>query len=301
MRRAREGARERGARGLGGQVKRGTLQHPKTRRLARLLNVRPAEALGLVQGLLDWAYYHAICGDVGKWDDEEIADGAGCQCADGASFVAALVKSGWLDEHPEHRLIIHDLVDHADDTWRKTLGRRRLQFVARAQPNGQCPDSEVHDGTKSPGQCPDNVRDVRPNHIEPNHAEPGEWRGAPHAPAAPRTTAEQVGAEHGIALLPFHCPVDLEPTPGMLELLRREGCEHPDADARLFVAHYATSQRREIDWTETGPRFARWVARHNQIGCAVRQRPGRSGAAGRQDVTVDAVKAAIARREAQGA
>jgi hypothetical protein len=67
---------------------------------------------------------------------------------------------------------------------------------------------------------------------------------------------------------------------------------------RLYAAHYASTRRREIDWTETGPRFPLWVARHAQMRCVARPATAsRSGAAGRQDTTRDAVLTAIARRK----
>lgn len=149
-------------------MRRGTLEHPKTIRLARELGVRVSEALGLVCGLVDWAYYNAIRGDIGKWDDEEIARGARCECVDGPAFVAALVKTGWVDRHETHRLVIHDLNEHADDTWKKQLGRKGLAFAnldpgnVRTLP-GQSPDS----GTNSASAC----RDAERNGTERNRAE----------------------------------------------------------------------------------------------------------------------------------
>jgi hypothetical protein len=161
-------------------VRRGTLEHPKTIRLARELGIRVSEAMGLICGLVDWAYYHAIRGDIGKWDDDEIARGARCECADGVTFVEALVRARWVDRHETHRLVIHDLHEHADDTWKKQLARKHLTFAnldpgivqtATGQSpgnvrtmSGQSPDR----GTNMASAC----RDAEPSGAEPCGAAP---------------------------------------------------------------------------------------------------------------------------------
>ena len=163
-------------------MRRGALTHPKMRRLARLLRVRVAEAYGLVCGLLDWAYVHATDGAVGRWDDDEIAHGSQCECADGPTFVRALLRAGWLDHDSRHRLVIHDLADHADDTWRKTVGRHGKTFVL---PDGQVKiapetpvDPECPDNVQTlTGQSPDNVWDIKPDKAMPDKAMPYITRG----------------------------------------------------------------------------------------------------------------------------
>jgi hypothetical protein len=87
-------------------------------RLARALEIRAREAVGMVEMLFHFTDTYAPRGDVGRFDDLEIAirldwDG------DAAALIAALVGSGWVDEHPVHRLVVHDWPDHAPEYTKK--------------------------------------------------------------------------------------------------------------------------------------------------------------------------------------
>jgi hypothetical protein len=131
-------------------MKRGTIRHPKLLQLARELGLQPYVALGLLEALLDWTFDYARCGNVGRFPNAAIATGIGW-LGDPDALVTALVAARWLDACAVHRLVIHDLSDHASDTWKKSMQRQHLDF-ARATPpmSGQVPDLS--------GQCPDNVR-----------------------------------------------------------------------------------------------------------------------------------------------
>ena len=88
---------------------------PKFKRLQRLLKLRRWEATGLLQALWHMTGEHAPRGDIGRWTNEEIADGIEWwDRGDPDDLIAALVQCRWLDEHPEHRLVVHDWPDHAD-------------------------------------------------------------------------------------------------------------------------------------------------------------------------------------------
>lgn len=111
-------------------LKRGTPDHPKTHKLARLLNIPRCQAVGLLEMLWHWTARFAIQGDIGRWSDDEIAAGAGWEDFEKSrEFVTALVEAEWLDVDPIHRLLIHDWSDHADESVRKTLKNRGLQFL----------------------------------------------------------------------------------------------------------------------------------------------------------------------------
>jgi len=114
-------------------MKRGTPDHPKTIMLAMELEKIYAthrrkgsfggksEAVGLLEVLWDWCSKYAIQGDIGKWPDEVIANGIGWIWS-GKELIYALVQSRWLDKAPEpFRLVIHDIKDHATNTWRQNL------------------------------------------------------------------------------------------------------------------------------------------------------------------------------------
>lgn len=114
-------------------MKRGTPEHPKTVRLSRILDIERWGAIGLLEGLWHFAARYAIQGDIGRWSNQEIADGIGWHGRHGTpdALVAALVEARFLDESPEHRLLIHDWADHCDESVRKTLKSRGLSVLVR--------------------------------------------------------------------------------------------------------------------------------------------------------------------------
>ena len=112
-------------------MKRGTPEHPKTVRLSRILEIEQWGAVGILEALWHFCARYAIQGDVGRWSNQEIADGLGWHGRHGTAdqLIAALVQSRWLDECQTHRLIVHDWADHCDESCRKTLKNRGLSFL----------------------------------------------------------------------------------------------------------------------------------------------------------------------------
>jgi len=119
-------------------MKRGTIRHPKLLRVARQLGCKPYAAIGLLEALLDWAYSFARRGDVGRFSDEDIAEAVGWD-GNAHDFIAALVETRWLDRCLTHRLVIHDLAEHADRTWRQALDRAGEQFAVVHPPPPDAP------------------------------------------------------------------------------------------------------------------------------------------------------------------
>lgn len=110
-------------------MKRGTPEHPKIKQLARLLDVSRATAVGTLEMLTHFAARYAIQGDVGRWPDAELAEAVDWR-GDPARLIAALLEVRLLDVCcAQHRLLIHDWADHADDSVRKTLKKRGLPFL----------------------------------------------------------------------------------------------------------------------------------------------------------------------------
>jgi hypothetical protein len=117
-------------------VKRGTIEHPKLRHLCSLLNLERFAAVGILESLWHFTAKYTPQGDIGKFPNEEIARGVGWSrrsgragVSSGSCLVEALVTSGWLDRSDEHRLIVHDWADHADQQVTRLLARRKLAFV----------------------------------------------------------------------------------------------------------------------------------------------------------------------------
>jgi hypothetical protein len=114
-------------------MKRGTPEHPKVVRFAKLLRVRRHVAVGLLEMLWHLTARYTPAGDVGKWSDEEIATALDWD-GDPARLLQAFVVAGLLEPHPTHRLIVHDWAEHADDGVRLLLKRRGQSFVTCRNP-----------------------------------------------------------------------------------------------------------------------------------------------------------------------
>lgn len=115
-------------------MKSNTADHPKTLALMGALGVPKYAACGLLELL--WHQFtvkYAPQGDVGRWTDAQIAAGVSWD-GDPAALVPALVKAGFLDESAEHRLLVHDWPDHAEDSVHKVLARGCRRFASGAVP-----------------------------------------------------------------------------------------------------------------------------------------------------------------------
>lgn len=115
-------------------MKRGATDHPKMLAFAQALNVPVYAAIGLVESLIHWTARYAPRGNVGKWTDDVIARGLGWQDS-GAELVSAFRSSGWLDDHDEHRLVLHDWSQHADDAVHRLLARAGELFADGGVPS----------------------------------------------------------------------------------------------------------------------------------------------------------------------
>jgi len=124
-------------RGIGRRVVlalRGTLTHWKTRTLAESLGISPAHALGLLESLWHTTAEDAPNGNIGRLSNKAIAMQMFTDI-DPDRLIAALVSSGHLDEHPEHRLVTHDWDKHADDAVNMRLARAGQLFANGSQPS----------------------------------------------------------------------------------------------------------------------------------------------------------------------
>ena len=114
---------------------RGTTQHPKFLILRDLLGASQCMVAGVLELL--WHVTATYCpeGNIGKFKDEALAAAIGYD-GDPSALIAALVKTGWLDEHPVHRLLVHDWPDHADAETHQELARAGKVFANGAPPRG---------------------------------------------------------------------------------------------------------------------------------------------------------------------
>jgi hypothetical protein len=109
-------------------MKRGTPDHPKLGRFAKVLGVRRYVAVGLLEMLWHLTARYTPAGDVGKWSDDEIATALDWEGEPGV-LMRGFVSSGLLERHPDHRLIVHDWAEHADKAVKQLLTRQGKGFV----------------------------------------------------------------------------------------------------------------------------------------------------------------------------
>lgn len=131
-------------------MKVGTLNHLKTKRLKRRLNIPLYQTVGLLETLWQITTESADAGDIGRFSDEDIALALEWE-GDPGELVAAMVETGWLDHDPVHRLVVHDWLDHAPEFIKERV-RKRDQRGRRRKPEDSvtpCPGASGQDRTKA--------------------------------------------------------------------------------------------------------------------------------------------------------
>jgi hypothetical protein len=113
-------------------MKRGTLDHPKTRALARLLRINRAWAGGILEALWQFTAEYYPAGDVGRATDTAIAEALYWpEDRPAEELIGALTgnDSKFLDRSERHRLVVHDWPDHCSDFVHIKLARARQDFA----------------------------------------------------------------------------------------------------------------------------------------------------------------------------
>jgi hypothetical protein len=174
-------------------MKREAHRHSKVLKLERDLGIPRYAAVGILECLWALTEQEAPAGDVGKLSNEDIGLQVGWT-GDHDHLVAVLVKCRLLDEHPEHRVVVHDWSDHAPDYVHARLGRAGLYFADGKMPNLNKLDTKyreqaasLYKAAKKPRRRPTaaggTYRTV-PNHTVPDPTVPNpEEQTLPAAPA----------------------------------------------------------------------------------------------------------------------
>jgi hypothetical protein len=122
-------------------AKRGTHDHPKTKGLARILQIPRAQAYGMLCLLWEFAADRCPQGDIGKYTDEEIAEELlWPEDRDCKSLIDALVEKKWVDRDIpvangcSGRLVIHDWAEHCEDSVHMALARAGKYFANGVMP-----------------------------------------------------------------------------------------------------------------------------------------------------------------------
>jgi hypothetical protein len=106
-------------------------EHPKTKRLARLLDASVVTTVGHLHFFWWWAMVYAEDGDLSMFDNEDIADAA-CWEGDAERFVSALTDCGLKDhagflEVIDGKLVIHDWQEYGGRLAEKKEQNRERQ------------------------------------------------------------------------------------------------------------------------------------------------------------------------------
>jgi hypothetical protein len=109
-------------------MKRGTVDHPKTCALAAVLGIPRYAAVGILESLWHFTAQYAPRGDVGRWNDAAICHAIAWE-REPAVLLEALLDAGWLEHHPQHRLIIHDWDDHMSNGVRAYLRHHGVKAI----------------------------------------------------------------------------------------------------------------------------------------------------------------------------
>lgn len=120
-------------------------QHPKTRKLARMLGVSIPTALGHLHLLWHFVLKYAPDGDITRFDDADIAEGCMWE-SDAQTLCVALHDAGFVDaSHGDEpwQIRIHDWHEHGGKVIRQKEGnadrqqqwRDRQKNVTKASPN----------------------------------------------------------------------------------------------------------------------------------------------------------------------
>lgn len=110
-------------------------EHPKTKKLCRVLDISKREAVGTLHLLWWWALDYAQDGSLNRYEPMDIAIGAEWD-GDEREFVDALVSSGFLESTPDG-LAIHDWDDYAGKLIERRERNAQRMREARAHHDGE--------------------------------------------------------------------------------------------------------------------------------------------------------------------
>lgn len=165
-------------------MKSGTETKVKFKKLQRRLNLPLWQTIGLLEALWQATIQNAICGDIGRLSDEDIAAAIDWRDEEGA-LISALVDCGWLDECPVHRLIVHDWAEHCPTFVRGNIAKHGKEFAKQQQ--GEPAKQDQDDVAKQPGAK------VLPNLTKPNLTNSSQTK-----PNLDSASAESVASATGI-------------------------------------------------------------------------------------------------------
>lgn len=128
-------------------MKLDALDHPKTLDFASRLGVELPTAIGHLELLWAFVAKQSPQGNLGKWPDGAIAR-ACYWMGDPEAFLNCLLKSGLVDVHKTHRLVIHDWSEHCPNWVRAKLKRTSTVFISTEVPTEDATEDGSTDGNR---------------------------------------------------------------------------------------------------------------------------------------------------------
>lgn len=101
--------------------------HPKFASLKAALGQTKGPVLGWLEAIWHFTGRFTPQGNIGKYSDEAIEAWVEWTGKPG-DLIAALVRTGWVDTDPVHRLLVHDWAQHAENATKNALHRGGLNF-----------------------------------------------------------------------------------------------------------------------------------------------------------------------------
>lgn len=156
------------------------LDHPKTLDFAARLDISLPQAIGHLELLWAFVAQKTPHGNVGKWADGAIAR-ASHWTGEPTAFVTALCEAGFIEEHDEFRLIVHDWHEHAPRWVASKLSRAGQDFCRPAgceTPDKDDEDDSSEEGTgdSSGDYSPDSSAESKPSLAKSSQAKSGQGR-----------------------------------------------------------------------------------------------------------------------------
>jgi len=104
------------------------INHPKTKKLARNLDISIPAAIGHLISIWTWSMKYAEDGNLGKYDQDQMASAA-IWVADSTEFVSAMIDANFL----ENDFRLHDWQDFAGALLEKRAANAERERMRRAR------------------------------------------------------------------------------------------------------------------------------------------------------------------------
>lgn len=160
--------------------------HPKTKKAARLLGVSKVQVVGHLTYLWWWALDYAQDGNLSRFDDPEIADGAQWE-GDAGEFVAAIKDAGFINAQGA----LNDWDDYAGkliDRRQANATRMRAARSSQKREGAQHVHSTEHARVERPNRTVPNTTEQNRSNDPPTPLRPESPKPDPK-PASPGATA----------------------------------------------------------------------------------------------------------------